>query len=174
MQKRLERIIKYYKKIKEENPDKVIEHVLEQKDLEAAVLTAAISEDSNGKLHSHQYLVGRAKLELFASKLGGKTGEIRKAGSFDEIYNVVESIEMKGVGLLARYDIALRIGFYMKTLPTRVYLHRGVKTGAERLLKRKTNNRFIDREELIEPLRSADIECWEIEDILCIFKGKFR
>ena len=59
-------------------------------------------------------------------------------------------------------------------LPLKIYVHQGTKTGAELLLKRKIKERYIDRNDLIEPLISAKIECWEIEDILCRYKGKFK
>ena len=171
---RFERIIQQYKKLKEKYPDKVLENVLSQKKLETAILTSAISEDINGRLHNHQHRVGRKKLEVFAAKLEEKAKEIQAANDFDEIYKIVNSIQVKRVGQLAKYDISLRIGFYRGLLPTKIYIHQGTKVGAELLLKKKINKRFIEREELIEPFISADIECWEIEDILCIFKGKMK
>ena len=75
---------------------------------------------------------------------------------------------------MACYDVAIRIGSYLGLHPELVYLHAGTRKGLKNLMKGKVKDNFIKKEDLPEPFKSSDLTCHEIEDILCIYKDKFK
>ena len=75
---------------------------------------------------------------------------------------------IRGIGELAVYDTALRIGAKLDLLPTQVYLHRGTRDGAAEI-RIDPRCPSITVAELASAF--AVLEPHEIEDCLCIFKG---
>ena len=101
--------------------------------------------------------------------LSSRERDLREAPSFDELHRVVREVgdRIPGIGVLAVYDTALRIGAKRDLLPTRVYLHRGTMSGAG-ALGIDHSCPIISVSELPGPF--ADLKPHEIEDCLCIFK----
>ena len=159
-------------KFKDEHNDPVVNYCLRQDFLEAAIKIAVVAENVDGKLHEHQYRVGREKLRNYYDKLSPYTKEIGACNSFDELYNILESYKVKGIGELALYDIAVRIATFMEKksytasnmLPDKVYLHRGSKNGARILLGR--NVKRIEPKSVFPPALQS-LTCDEIETFLC-------
>lgn len=91
------------------------------------------------------------------------------ADSFDELFDIVSTaIELiDGIGELAVYDTALRIGARFDLQPTKVYLHAGTRTGA-RVLGLQHTRAYIDVAEL--PVELQVLSASEAEDALCIYK----
>jgi hypothetical protein len=85
-----------------------------------------------GKRHSHQCLIPRRLLEIAEERLQAAANRLARAPDFDALHGIVQSqIEsVRGIGKLMVYDIAHRIGAYLRKEPTLVYLHRGTKEGA--------------------------------------------
>ena len=99
--------------------------------------------------------------------------QLRKAESFDKVFQLVETAleDVFGVGELYVYDTSLRRGAKLGLFPTKVYLHAGTRVGARALgfdQKAKTLSRSV-----LPPALRA-LEPHEIEDMLCIFKDKFK
>ena len=69
------------------------------------------------------------------------------------------------------YDTALRIGAKLGVAPVRVYLHTGTREGAKRLGIETKGVSALWPSELPEALR--ELEPYEVEDVLCIYKDKF-
>jgi hypothetical protein len=137
-----------------------------------AIEKAAMARDANGRKNPHQYRVPEDKLELLKQKLLTKKTRIEQARDFDELLQIiVETGVFKGEAVLTCYDTALRLGFYTHKLPQKIYLHAGTRTGAEKLLKRKINARFLLKRNLPEPFKSCDLKEHELEDLLCIYKN---
>ena len=90
--------------------------------------------------------------------------------SFDELDGVVLRVGdlTHGIGELAVYDTALRIGAKLVLPPLRVYLHRGSRERAA-VLDVDARRPSVAVSEL--PTAFAALEPHEIEDCLCIFKG---
>jgi hypothetical protein len=76
---------------------------------------------------------------------------------------------VKGIGALTVYDIAHRIGAYFKKAPERVYLHAGVRTGAQVF---GIGGDSFDPNLLPKPF--SRLAASEIEDCLCIYKDELR
>ncbi|MBC1236856.1 hypothetical protein [Nostoc sp. 2RC] len=98
--------------------------------LRDAVKKAFLSEDEQGKVHSHQHLVGRQRLAL-ATEIALERFDNLGISSFDNfntIYQFVQSVsaEVHGFGQLATYDTTLRIAKYLGCELQEVYLHAGV------------------------------------------------
>lgn len=75
----------------------------------------------------------------------------------------------RGIGELYVYDTALRIGAWLELFPGKVYLHAGTRWGA-RALGFDPKARALEVSELPQELQQ--LEPYEIEDLLCIFKDK--
>jgi hypothetical protein len=76
---------------------------------------------------------------------------------------------VQGIGKLMVYDIAHRIGAYLRKSPMLVYLHRGTKEGAAVL---GFHGETLDPAVL--PTAFSQPTPAEIEDCLCIYKDELR
>ncbi|MHC0069057.1 hypothetical protein ACWATR_40370 [Nostoc sp. UIC 10890] len=140
--------------------------------LKDAVRKAFLSEDEQGKVHSHQRRVGRWRLAL-AADIALKhldTQCIIDFDNFNSIYQFVQDVRNKveGFGELANYDVALRITKYLGFELQEVYLHAGVTIGFRALGLNVEERDIIPIEEFPEPfnLLSGD----HLENLLCIYK----
>jgi hypothetical protein len=89
------------------------------------------------------------------------------AADFDALHTLVDGKigSIKGIGALTVYDIAHRIGAYLRKAPGRVYLHAGVRVGARAL---GIGGDSFDPKILPKPF--SRLAPSEIEDCLCIYK----
>jgi len=142
-------------------------------ELKQVIEKAALAKDCNGKMYSHQKRLKKVALNSFKDKLLMKQSELENVKTFEELLQIVENSKVSGIGELACYDTALWIGFNRKIYPTKIYLHAGTRIGAEKLLKRKMKEKFIDRGMLPYPFHDKDLKDHEIEAILCIYKDEF-
>lgn len=170
---KLKNIISHYKKWKGENPDTWIEHCANQENLKNAIIYAALAENHLGKRNGHQRRLKKLHLEKFAAQLIDRIKDIKAAQSFDQLLKIVESCKIYGIGELACYDTANRIGAKLGLRPDLIYLHAGTKKGAEKLLGKRLKIKFLKKEDLPSPFQADELTPAEIEDILCIYKDKF-
>ena len=137
--------------------------------LSEAIDAAARSERQSGALHDHQCRVGRHRLAILAKMLGAQKDAIARARSFDALHGIVEAAadRIKGVGRLASYDVATRIGRYRGMAPEVIYLHAGARDGARALgIDDGSGKAPISR--LPAPLNRLSPA--QAEDVLCIYK----
>jgi hypothetical protein len=142
-----------------------------QRNPSETIRKAALCELPNGKRHPHQRRIPRALLEHVEAKLQGIGRALARASSFAELHRSVEKEigSVKGIGALTVYDIADRIGAYFKKAPERVYLHAGVRTGAQVF---GLGGDSFDPKLLPKPFSRLTVS--EIEDCLCIYKDELR
>lgn len=140
-----------------------------QPDLSTALKIAAFAIKPGGKRFSHQRRIPRSMLAKAHRALSGVAPSLRHLDDFEAIHNLVESTvrPIHGLGELYVYDTALRIGAYLGVLPSRVYVHAGVRKGAQRLGFQR-GCRTIGLSQL--PLAFRQFAPYQVEDILCIFK----
>lgn len=140
------------------------------KSLEDAIRFACHGKD--GKIHGHQYLVGRVRLERARKVLQRHADQIRACMSFDELLTLVEvrTSSIDRFGVLAVYDTSLRLGAHLNLWPEVVYLHAGTKKGCKSLSV-STKGGTVETANLPKPVRS--LEPFQAEDFLCIFKDHF-
>jgi len=135
--------------------------------LPAAVQRAGLAKKPDGRRYDHQRRLSKETLEEACRILSGE--DFRHCRDFDELHATVEDLlcGVAGVGELMTYDTALRIGAKLGLYPSRVYLHRGTRDGAQALgLDWRAHQ--IEVGELPQELRA--LEPYEIEDCLCILK----
>jgi hypothetical protein len=133
---------------------------------------AAKAENECGKRYSHQYRITRKAMQEANRLLLEKHDVLQRCKTFHELWQRIKIIlgTVAGLGDLYVYDTALRIGAHLNLLPDRVYLHAGTRTGAQAFGITSRNPEWIEIEELPSVLR--ELPPHEIEDILCIYKGK--
>ncbi|HQM80509.1 MAG TPA: hypothetical protein PLX02_02700 [Syntrophorhabdaceae bacterium] len=88
------------------------------------------------------------------------------------MFAFVKNIDLPipGIGELAVYDTALRIGAFLRIEPSKVFLHAGTRTGA-RALGLETSAEFLEVSSV--PSEFQVLKPSEIEDVLCIYKHRF-
>jgi hypothetical protein len=75
-----------------------------------------------------------------------------------------------GMGPLTCYDIAQRIGVWLKLEPTEVYLHAGTREGAKAVQGTLANQDRMPMNDFPEGLRRS-LTAAQLEDVLCIYRG---
>jgi hypothetical protein len=135
----------------------------------AAIRRAAFCETKDGKRHAHQRRIPRRILEHVETKLQAIRRKLSNAANFGALHRLVDEEigSIKGIGALAVYDIAHRIGAYFGKSPERVYLHAGVRVGARAL---GIGGDSFDPKILPKPF--SRLAPSEIEDCLCIYKDE--
>jgi hypothetical protein len=153
--------------------DRVINFCLKQKSLADAIKIAVLSRDIERKKHKHQYRIENTQLLMFLEKISSLEHKIQNINKFDELLNLIVKEKIIGIGPLALYDIALRIGYYIKIKPELIYLHAGAKTGANNFFGRKIKNNYLTKEEFESKVDDfKNFSCEEIEAFLCIHCNK--
>jgi hypothetical protein len=121
----------------------------------------------SGKRHSHQYRIPRSVLLAVEQKLQSLRRRLSQAESFEALHAEIEHEigGLRGIGPLTVYDIAHRIGSFLRLKPAYVYLHSGAGIGARMLGFTGTT---LDPRSL--PSAFSRLTPDEIEDCLCIYK----
>lgn len=164
---KIEDIISEYRK---REPDSWIEFTKKQSSIEEAILVASKSMNASGLKNKHQHRIPNETLSDFGVMLCTISQIVHQVNSFDELNNLIKTNRIKGIGDLACYDIANRIGTFLNKEPTYVYIHAGTRTGAENLLKRKVRESILPITEF--PYFNG-FSASQIENILCIYKKDF-
>lgn len=135
-----------------------------QSSLADAVEAAALSELPDGKRHPHQRRIPGRVLRQAATAL---TNASFAVATFDELHEVVRTTigPLRGIGELAVYDVAYRIGAHLGLEPDKVYLHAGTREGARAL---DLGGAPLWKDEL--PKAFHRLSVGEIEDCLCSYK----
>lgn len=171
---KLTNIIKHYKSVRARKPDTWLDFAVAQPTLKDAIIASALCGNRDNKRHPHQYRIPQAVLEEARDELLLVRSKIKAAKTFHDLFEIISGLDIYGLGPLTRYDIATRIGAFLSLFPDRVYLHAGTKVGAKHLLGRELSEDYILKSDLPKEFRSNLLECWEIEDILCIYKNVFK
>lgn len=142
-----------------------------QRTLADAIRQAALSRTPSGKRHPHQCRIPGRVLEAAERHLQAAAARIRRAKSFAELHDIVEAEigSLRGIGELAVYDTAHRIGAYLGLEPEAVYLHAGTRVGARAL---DLAGDVVALGALPPALRR--LSAAEIEDCLCIYKSALQ
>jgi hypothetical protein len=141
----------------------------EQLTLREAIQTAALATNSRGKRYSHQRRIIKVALEEAKHILLSNEGFLSNCITFDELFLAIDTLlrPVYGLGELYIYDTTLRIGANLGLLPAKVYLHAGTRVGAE-AIGFTSDLATIEISNL--PKEFQQLEAYEIEDVLCIYK----
>ncbi|EDP97789.1 hypothetical protein U8527_05545 [Kordia algicida OT-1] len=119
--KRFQEIINHYKADIKMYPDNWISHCAQQNSIEEAIFVAATAKNQEGKKNPHQYRLKPIILEKFAVHLSDHASKLKQATSFDDLLKKITTYKIKGIGTLALYDTAERIGAYLGIFPDKIY-----------------------------------------------------
>lgn len=164
----LRAIVAHYNTQRQTHSTSYIAHVQSQKHFKDAIRCAALAIDTHHKIHPHQRRVGRRTLEALANQVATIEQELKAARNFDELYRLLEELNVPGIGALTVYDTALRIA-HVKTacLPDKIYLHTGTRAGARQVVPHLARQAYIYKTDLPAALKHSDLNCAELEDLLC-------
>jgi hypothetical protein len=165
----LEAVVRHYIKHYRPSSERELGQFRNQTSDEAAVTMAALAEDTAGRRFSHQRRIKQAALEAARRRLAPATSDLAKQPTFGTVLRLIERLlePVSGVGVLYKYDTALRIGARFGRLPQEVHLHAGTRVGAA-ALGLDADQRFLYLREF--PAELQVVPPHEVEDILCIYK----
>jgi hypothetical protein len=152
----LEKIKKYYQDLKK---------------LEDVIKLAPKGVTSGLMKHPHQKRIPNSILNRFTLKLLRKKKEIQLVSNFKSLYLLIDHNKISGIGDLTVYDTALRIGFYLKVYPTKLFVQAGSKIGYMRLVNVSHVSNPVDNGCIPECLRK--VKKYHLENFLCIYKECF-
>ncbi|MEK5331403.1 hypothetical protein [Lysinibacillus sp. FSL W8-0992] len=131
----------------------------------------AIGPDKKTQCHQKRItLEAKGKLEKHLLSIYHQIPTLK---DFEELMKLIRIKGIKGIGGLTVYDTAERIGYAFGLYPTKVYLHRGTRTGAINLLGRKAvrGRKYLYMHEF--PVEFQILTPREMENCLCIYKDTF-
>lgn len=172
--KALQSIVNHYTDWRTINPDTQLDYCKTQSCFASLVEVAASAVDKDGKIHPHQYRQGYEKMRRWAQDLLSHLNVLEQAADFNSLYDTLYGLRHYGISYLTVYDTAHRIGAHKSVMksPSHVYLHSGARKGAIQLLASKAKRvRSLPKE--IFPAAFHQLEVTEIEDILCLYAGKW-
>jgi hypothetical protein len=185
--------------VKRKKTDQVIKYCKHAPNLSIAIDRAVRARDEHGKHHNHQ-----SKVDLNARlALGNQMWKRRKEwlrwikiakdnpsddwmglGPFDALHDWIIQNKPFGIGPVTAYDVAVRVGAFLKISPSTVYMHAGVRQGMlafETALERTGGPDDLDGAHKLkrvpmylfpEPFKSMKAD--DVEDILCTYRGVFE
>jgi hypothetical protein len=176
---KLGRLVEIYERKHKPNLNALLAWYQGKDSLRAAVEEAALARWDKGAKHPHQHRLRNDLLQAAATTLLQNLNGIERCDSFDELIRLIEDKagRLSGFGTVAIYDTALRIGGFRQLYPTDVYLHAGTRKGCKALKEAMglttldCSGRSVHPSTLPEALQK--LQPHEIEDFLCIYKGKF-
>lgn len=141
--------------------------------LNEAISRATSSQTEAGRRHSHQRRIIQEAINEAQYRLIQKESELRGCISFEELHEIIktELASVWGLGELYYYDIAHRIGAYLKHSPIKVYLHSGTRVGA-RALGLNVSKGYLEKRDLPKPLHRLKPD--QVEDFLCLYKARLK
>lgn len=136
-----------------------------------ALRVAALCIAEDGKLHDHQRRLGHARVAAAYMKL--RSLKPREGEDFHGLYQRICSRlkDEPGLGPLYRYDVAQRLGAFLRTPPKFVYLHAGTRTGV-RAFGLPAGGEYLTKQELPRELRVLTPAL--LEDFFCMKKDCLR
>lgn len=170
-------IISEYSYKRKTNPDTHVAYVKSLSNFRDIITVSCIAIDANGQKHIHQFRMNNARLRKFAHKLLEREKELLAAESFDEIFNIVSTVRIFGLGAVVYYDTSLRIAHTRAgCLPDKIYLIKEILKGAKNLGIETKGKKYILKNELPQGLSDSDLECWEVAELLCCYfsEGKWK
>ena len=141
----------------------------EQSNLKDAIIFATISKKCFGKKHNHQQRIPNTVLKNFKNKVLGQINRIKGVQTFEELFVIIQSCKIFGIGILTIYDVSLRIGFYLAIFPEKLYLQAGSKIGYQNLI----GGQIISEYEVENYINHKNISYYHFENFLCLYRDQF-
>ena len=139
---------------------------------DVALEHSATAIDGDEKKRGHAFRLTTSALAAGNTALNAVADDLLGCQNYECLLQIIEAVTdgISGLGVLYSYDTALRLGANRNMLPAKVYLHAGTAKGAKRLGVTVAGHRYLDPAEL--PAELHQLEPYEMEDFLCIYKDK--
>jgi len=149
--------------------DTVVDYCVKAGSFEEAVERACHCRNELGKKHNHQSKVRDVVLMEWCKVIVGNVlpNEMK---SFDQLFDRLEQLIIKGIGPVTHYDVATRIGAYLKLEPEQLYLHAGVLDGWKLLFGYNEKWPFRVRR-IYWPGALQVLPADQVEDLLCAYRS---
>jgi hypothetical protein len=146
-------------------------HFRSMKSLSDAIVEAASCNLPSGKPHPHQYRVPVTSLDIARDRL--LVLPLSQCNTFDEIHSMIESAisDIPEIGALTVYDIAHRIGEFLRKEPEFVYIHQ-TSTKSTKSSRSETHNRRLAVRDVPDPFQK--LKAYEVVDCFFIFRNKLK
>lgn len=179
----ISKILKEYQKHKQKYWRRVLDYYGNLSNFQKAIEEAGMFHSDVGCCDRHQCRVYKESKKTFFENLQSAKKRIKSCTCFDDLYVCISRhCKNKGIGELAIYDTAMRVGAYLEKQngilgqfkPKQVFLHNGPWDGAKKLYSQgliKTISSRMGKKDFSHLF--PDYEEWEIEEILCIYKNHF-
>jgi hypothetical protein len=167
----LESIVDDFNREFKDRVDEELDHYKGEKSFFDVIGQASWFENCDGRKHPHQHRIKTIAIRDLSVALSDfDEAALQKLVSFDELHDFIkrEAGCIPGIGELAVYDTATRIGSYLGLYPKYVYLHCGTREGAQNILGRRLTEPYLPKSDFPEELN--DLSPDQIENLLCIFK----
>ena len=170
---KLQAIVRTYTRQIRPRTQAEIDWFARQLSLDDAIEKAALAVNSRGKRYSHQRRLTKAALKQAFRTLRDRSEAMEEARDFDELFRIIGAAvkPIHGIGELYIYDTSFRIGAKLNLFPTKVYLHAGTRRGVRAL---GLDASGVTLKVSLLPKEFRALEPHEMEDVLCIFKDKFK
>ena len=172
MKTNLDRVVHAYKRDVRRSARLELSYYAQAPSFKDAVERAALARMENGQRHPHQRRLKQSVLATVRGNLEREEQRLRECTSFEDILELVQVNSVPGFGPLAQYDTSLRLGAWLSIRPTTVYLHAGTRVGARKIGLDDKKRGYITLDQVPPALR--ELEPYEIEDVLCIYKDDFE
>jgi hypothetical protein len=161
-------IVAHYLANYSKNTERELEYYRRQPTIDTAVEVASLARLPSGKRAHHQRRLSSATLNAAWNAL--RDCDLGECHDFHSLFCTIDKTvrPIDGIGELYVYDTSLRIGAFLQLSPAHVYLHAGTRAGARALGFSGVYS--IDVSEL--PREFGNLEPYQIEDCLCIYKDE--
>ncbi|MGO8756155.1 MAG: hypothetical protein ACLQHK_13100 [Gallionellaceae bacterium] len=151
--------------------DKELDYYKSRQSDAEAILLAAKARGENGVKLDHQRRLKLVDLDIFATQLVAASHHWPRISAFSDLFLKVQLTAngVPGIGDLAVYDTALRIGWRFGVKPSEVYLQAGARKGAKRLVQLPRGRRSIP----VSLFQQRELKVlvpypYRIENFLCV------
>lgn len=150
--------------------DTVVDYCVKANGFEEAVWRACRCRNELGKKHNHQSKVRDVVLMKWADIIIQRWNKLipGQFDNFDDLFDELGDIKIWGIGPVTHYDVATRIGAYLKLEPEQLYLHAGVLSGWKLLYGNGKWPMRIERRSWPAALRVLPAD--QVEDLLCAYR----
>lgn len=138
--------------------------------LATAVDRAVRSRKPDGKMHNHQSRIPLRVLLSYGDRLI-REFEGQPPWDFHELLSRCTHRAVRGIGPVTAYDVTCRLAAWYDLEPDRVYLHAGVKAGAEALGIQTRGKEWLTMDEFPKAMQGLTPD--ETEDFLCVYRTLF-
>jgi hypothetical protein len=145
-----------------------------RRSFEEAVLLAGLAINLEGKRLDHMSRLQHDALSRGVTALIKYHAVLSAQADFHSLLQTIYDLlkDISHLGEMYWYDTAIRLGANLGLYPDHIYLHRGTREGAARVVRDTVDRVFIDVHELPPELVDTSLSPGHYESLLCVYKDE--